>query len=72
MKQDVGTTGLKEHDREIWSKDYKLCFNVVPDEWVARCTRSPIHHIELEPNPCLRDKKTGRYFPPLPLRFVAS
>lgn len=23
MKQDVGTTGLKEHDREIWSKDYK-------------------------------------------------
>lgn len=44
----------------------QLCFNVVPDEWVARCTRSPIHHAELEPNPCLRDKKTGRYFPPLP------
>lgn len=37
MKQDVGTTGLKEHDREIWNKDYKPALFQCRARWMG-CT----------------------------------
>lgn len=61
MKQDVGTTGLKEHDREIWSKDYKPALFQCRARWMG-CTlheiTDPSHRVRAKPLSSRQENRT--------------